>query len=73
MGVDSRLPHQALLTLDLGPGFDIISSHLLKVGKLMTQRGETFCSKYYSDSRAQNPAKQKGVQATRRSPPRAEA
>ena len=41
MGMGSRLPRQALLMLDLGPGFDIISSHLLKVGKLMTQRGET--------------------------------
>lgn len=50
MGVDSRLPRQALLMLDLGPGFDIVSSHLLKVGKLMTQRGEVFCSKYSSDS-----------------------
>ena len=68
MGVDSRLPRQALLTVDLGPGFDIVSSHLLKVGKLMTQRGEAFCSKYSSDS-GPNPARQKGVQATRGSPP----
>lgn len=68
MGVGSRLPHQALLMLDLGPGFDIISSHLLKVGKLMTQGGETFCLKYSNDSGAQNPAKQKGIQATRGSP-----
>ena len=52
MGVGSRLPRQALLMLDLGPGLDIISSHLLKVGKLMTQRGEAFCLKYYNDSGA---------------------
>lgn len=60
MGVDSRLPRQALLTFNLGPGFDTISSHLLKVGKLMTQRGETFCLKYYNDSGPKNPAKQNG-------------
>ncbi|XP_068845727.1 small G protein signaling modulator 1 [Capricornis sumatraensis] len=37
MGVDSRLPRQALLTFDLGPGFDIISSHLLKVKQIMEE------------------------------------